>query len=42
VSLFGRRESVRSCSPIMADSGGSRVGTIEEGSLVAGAGEAGA
>jgi hypothetical protein len=43
VSEFGWRESVWSCSPMMADDGGARAGTREEeGSPVAGAGEAGA
>jgi hypothetical protein len=43
VSRFGRRESVRSCSQMMADGGGARAGTREEEwSPVAGAGEAGA
>jgi hypothetical protein len=40
---FGRRESAQSCSSMMADGGGARVGTREEvGSPVVGAGEAGA
>jgi hypothetical protein len=43
VSPFGRRESVRSCSSIMADDSGARAGTREEeGSPVEGAGEVGA
>jgi hypothetical protein len=42
VSPFGWRESAQSCSPIMADGGSARAGTREEeGSPVAGAGEAG-
>jgi hypothetical protein len=42
VSPFGRRESARSYSPIMADGGGARAGTKEEElSPVAGAGEVG-
>jgi hypothetical protein len=41
VSQFGRRESARSCSPMMAGDGGAWVGTREEeGCPVAGAGEA--
>jgi hypothetical protein len=43
MSPFGQRESVRSCSPIMADGGGARAGTREEdGSPMAGADEVGA
>jgi hypothetical protein len=42
MSKFGWRESARSCSPIMADSGGARVGTREEqGSPVVGVGVVG-
>jgi hypothetical protein len=43
VSPFEWRERARSCSPIMANDDGAWVGTREEeGSPVAGAGEAGA
>jgi hypothetical protein len=42
VSPFRQRESARSCSPIIAVGGGAQVGIREEeGSSVAGAGEAG-
>jgi hypothetical protein len=42
VSPFRWRESAQSCSPIMADGDGARVGTREEeGSPVAGADEVG-
>jgi hypothetical protein len=41
VSPFGRRESTRSYSPIMADGGGARAGTREELSPVVGVGEVG-
>ncbi len=42
MSQFGWRESVRSCSPMMADGGGARLGTKEEeGSPMVGVGEVG-